>query len=117
MLFARGDLLGDPEGIITSDNISTMIEDGTLIGGEDVDGLTTVLEGWTPIIQQLLCLIVVVFLSVLAYWHRDKLLYLLAGAACLLFGFGFWSTATYLSILVVMLGMYNWIKLVEKRRG
>lgn len=55
-----------------------------------------------------------IFINVLAYWHRDKFLYLLAGFACLLFGFEFWGTSTYLSLLIGVLGIYNFFKMAEK---
>jgi len=57
---------------------------------------------------------IMIFINILAYWHRDKWLYLLAGFACLLFSFSFWSTSAYLSILLACLGIYNFFKMAER---
>lgn len=56
---------------------------------------------------------IVIFFNVLAYWHRDKWLYVLAAFACLLFAFDLWSTSAPMSILMAFLGIYNFVKVVE----
>lgn len=58
---------------------------------------------------------IMIFINILAYWHRDRVLYLLAGFACLLFGFSYWGSSAYLSILVALLGIYNFFKMAEAR--
>lgn len=63
-------------------------------------------------------LIIILALTGLAFWHRDRLLYIIAGIAFVLSGFDYWSISHYLSILVVLAGMYMFFKAkYDKRTG
>jgi len=53
---------------------------------------------------------IVALFTILAFWHRDRLLYIISGFAWIVFGFSFWTTSHYLSILLVLGGIYNFIK-------
>lgn len=92
-------------------------EEDMEIVAEQLENYIELLSSWESFIEMAFCLVVVIALCGLAYWHRDKYLYLVAGAGCLLFGLGFWGTATYLSLLVVVLGIYNFFKMAEGRKA
>ncbi len=52
----------------------------------------------------------IVFITVLAYWHRDRFLYILSGLSLIIYGFPYYSTDLRVSIILVLLGIYNIIK-------
>ena len=54
--------------------------------------------------------ILVLVFAGLAYWHRDRLLYIIAGLAFITYGFSYLSTSIYISILLVLLGAYSFLK-------
>lgn len=58
----------------------------------------------------MLTLIPLVLISLLAFWHRDRLLYILTGFALLIFGFSFYRTSVYISIILALLGIYCFVK-------
>lgn len=58
----------------------------------------------------------VLFITVLAYWHRDRFLYVLSGLSLLAYGFPYYSTDLSMSIILVLLGIYNLYKVKEPAR-
>ncbi len=50
---------------------------------------------------------IVVAVNFFAYHYRDRWLFVAAGFALMLYGFGLWDDYYYLSILLVMTGIYN----------
>lgn len=55
-------------------------------------------------------------ITFLAFWHRDRVLYILTGFAWLLFGFDFYRTSAYVSIILAMLGIYCFVKAAWDRK-
>ena len=47
-----------------------------------------------------------IFLTVIAVWRRTWLLYVPAGFAWVLYGFGYWPTSHYMSIILVLVGIF-----------
>ena len=87
VLFPRDDLLGDPGDVVTTDNITDWIEDGTLIGGEEVEDVAVALEHFvflTPLI----------FLSVLAFWKYNALIFMLAAGMSAITGLYWYDVYT-----------------------
>lgn len=64
----------------------------------------------------ILTLIPLILLSILAFWHRDRLLYVLTGFAFLIFGFSFYRTSVYISIILAILGVYCFVKAAWDRK-
>jgi len=60
--------------------------------------------------DDLVGLLLVLVLSGLAYWHRDRLLYVVAGLGFLLIGVDYFDTNVYIGILLVVVGIYNFFK-------
>lgn len=52
----------------------------------------------------------VALIAVLAYWRRDRLLYVLSGFAFIIYGFNYWSSSNYMSIILVLLGVCSFMK-------
>ena len=51
-------------------------------------------------------LIIVSLFTGLAFWKNDRMLYYLAALSLAVFGFAYYTTISYYSILVVILGVY-----------
>jgi hypothetical protein len=62
------------------------------------------------VFNQLPLLLMLAGIVGLAYWHRDRLLYILAGFGFLIFGFDYWTTNYWLSIIIVLAGIYSFMK-------
>jgi hypothetical protein len=60
-----------------------------------------------------LWILIIIFL---AFWHRDKWLYVIAGFSTLLQGFSLWTTDWKMSIFVALVGLYCFIKLGENKK-
>lgn len=91
---------------------------GMTLIAEQLEGLNNFLisfDLFSTIWSIVLPLLIVVGLTLLAYWHRDRMLYGLAGVVCIVFGF-LQLTNIYFSIPVVLLGIYNIIKIKEPAR-
>jgi len=99
-----------------SDNLTVQISGNVTIDGDvGVDGLA---ESFEDIVDQglaaLIGLAIVVLLVVLAFWHRQPILYVLAGFSFILYGFTLWTTSSYLSILLVVAGLALFVKTKDK---
>jgi len=81
-----------------TDNVTDVAADNTIQG--TVDRALAALIG----------LVVIIFLVILAFWHRDPIMYVLAGFSFILYGFTLWTTSWYLSILLVVAGMALFVK-------
>ena len=60
--------------------------------------------------DDLVGLSLVLVLTGLAYWHRDRLLYVVAGLGFLLIGVDYIDTNVYIGILLVVVGVYSFFK-------
>ena len=60
--------------------------------------------------DDLVGLLLVLVLTGLAYWHRDRLLYVVAGLGFLLIGVDYIDTNVYIGILLVVVGVYSFFK-------
>ena len=89
----------------------------TLIADElaNLNSVLSTFDIFNTIWSIILPLLIVICLTGLAYWHRDRMLYGLAGIVCIVFGF-MQLTNIYFSIPVVLLGIYNIIKIKEPVR-
>ncbi len=54
--------------------------------------------------------LVVFFLAVLAYWRGDRMLFILSGFGFLFMGYDYWPDSYVLSILLVLIGLYQFTK-------
>jgi len=82
-----------------------------------VEQITIFNDYFDNILPQVIFLLLVVIITVLAYWHKERLLYIFAGFAQMLYGFSYFSINTYISIVFVLLGIYSLIKAWLKRRS
>lgn len=64
----------------------------------------------TELLNSLVAVFWVAFLTILAYWHRDQWLYYLAGLATMAYGFLYFTTDYYVGILLVCIGIYDFVK-------
>jgi len=81
-----------------TDNVTSVAADNTIQG--TVDRALAALIG----------MVIIILMVVLAFWHRDPIMYVLAGFSFILYGFTLWTTSWYLSILLVVAGMGLFIK-------
>jgi len=84
VLFARGDLLGDPDNIVTEED---MEEIGTQFGV-----FNTILAGWAAYFLIGFGLLLIIGLSCLAFWRSNAPLFMVTAGASLIFGF-YWYDA------------------------
>lgn len=92
-----------------------------IIGGELLDEIATAVEalatalgtiatsvvglGLAAFLARVMSAMVVLTLTILAFWHRDPIMYLVAGFALILYSFTWWTTASYLSVLLLLAGL------------
>lgn len=100
-----------------SDNLTIQTSGNVTISG-DV-GIENLVESFEDIVDQVLAaligLAIVVLLVVLAFWHREPILYVMASFSFILYGFSLWTTSSYLSILLVVAGIALFVKARVKR--
>ena len=60
--------------------------------------------------SSLMTFIITLMLTFFAYWHRDRALYVLCGLALIAYGFFYFTSSGYLSILLVLFGIFSFIK-------
>lgn len=77
-----------------------------------VAGQTTMFTG---IVASIIKLFLLAMIVLLAFWHRDKILYILACFMCLLYGFDYWTTSQTFSIALVIAGIVIFIKAVTQK--
>lgn len=105
-----------------ADNVTAVSSDNFTIGF--TANLTSVQDAFTAaseahayiiaanqlsIFNSVLGAILVLFINILAYWHKERWLYVLAGFAFILYGFSYFSTNSYIGILLVLAGLYNFV--------
>lgn len=61
-------------------------------------------------------LIIVLALGGFAFWHRERLLYLIALIAFFIYGWAYWDTSQAVSIMLVLIGVACGIKMMGKGR-
>jgi hypothetical protein len=76
---------------------------------------TAITQGINSIVNQVEAFLFVLFITILAYWHRDKWLYILSGFILIIYGFSLGSTNLLYSIIFVLAGIYSFIKLGDSR--
>ncbi len=69
----------------------------------------------TNITALIMMLVVMLGLAFLAYLREDKPLFLIAGLAFIVYGFSFFATSFYFSILMVLAGIFFFIRAFSKR--
>jgi len=89
VLFPRGDLLGNPPNMDDYITEEEMEEIGIQFGV-----FNTILEGWSAFFLIAFGLILIIGLSVLAFWKYTALLFMLVAGASLILGFGFYDAFT-----------------------
>jgi len=102
---------------ITHSDIYTMAS----IGGESMADMVTqweilnsllstmstdILSLLSTMSTNLFAFVLPIFLMIIAVWRRTWLLYVLAGFAWVLYGFGYWTTNHYMSIILVLVGIF-----------
>ena len=95
-----------------SDNLTVLNTGNITISGDvNLEGLTESLQDIVDkILTTLVGLAIIIMLVILAFWHRDPIMYVLAGFSFILYGFTLWTTSWYLSILLVVAGMALFVK-------
>lgn len=100
-----------------SDNLTIQTSGNVTISG--VVGIDGLVESFEDIVDQVLAAIIglaiILLLVILAFWHRDPIMYVLAGFSFILYGFSLWTTSGYLSILLVVAGIALFVKARVKR--
>ncbi len=97
---------------IMTDNFTITLQGGDTITGLE-DAMTTAGEASAQLLAdsledrlgEIISFLLPVFLMVIAVWRRTWLFYVLAGFAWLLYGFGYWGTNHYMSLILVMVGI------------
>lgn len=90
-----------------SDNLTVLNTGNITISGDiGIEGLNDTLDDIIDkVLSAVIGLFIIILLAVLAFWGRDPLIYVLAGFGFLLYGFAFWTTSSYMSILLVIAGI------------
>lgn len=100
---------------VTITNLSDLINAIIAAFEEHALALTTTL---TDITNQVIGLALVLLIVVLAYWHRDMWLYILAGMASITFAATYITTDLYIGLLFILFGVYQFFKAaLDRRRG
>lgn len=60
----------------------------------------------TSIVTTIITLVVLAFLVIVAFWRNDRMFYFLAGFGWGWYGFTLYGTLEYVSILLVVAGVY-----------
>ena len=108
-----------------SDNYTT-----ASIGGEGelgMEELAAAIEGISAVVSSglsisltdmtelVMTLVIMLGLATLAYWRGDKPLFMLSGLGFIIYGFAFFPTSFYFSILMVLAGIFLFIRAFTKR--
>jgi hypothetical protein len=68
-------------------------------------------DKYTDIFNHTVVLVILLFTTILAYWHRDKFLFGISGIFLIIYGLTQINSETwYLSLFMVVLGIYNFFK-------
>lgn len=78
--------------------------------GDTFQGMSLTFGGISDYIPQLIGLVICLLLTVIAFWHRERLLYVLAGLSWIAYGAMEFSANIYIALILFMLGVYNFIK-------
>jgi hypothetical protein len=112
--------------VYAADNVTTLVSDNFTISLSP-DTLTTLAtiandaaqilaDNLKEVISDILGLMIVVFIGLLAFWHRDSRIYILAGFSFLLYGFGYYRTSVYISVILALLGIFCFAKAAWDRK-
>ncbi len=109
-----GDFMSALADAITA--LGTTLETVITTFNTNIEGLTTVFIG------NLTAFLLLLFLSGLAYWHRERFLYIIAGFSLLLFGLVFSFTDVggsyqYMGIFIIALAIYDFAKAAWEKPG
>lgn len=85
-------------------------------GAAEVDATADELNRIADLLVNFLVFLVLASLVGLAYWHRDRLLYVLAGLALLVYGVSQFIDNIYIGLLFIILGIYSFVKAAVDRR-
>ena len=66
--------------------------------------------GMSDFVDAILPVFIVALMLVIAHWRRNPPLYVVAGLACIIYGFVYWTGGVYISLLVIMLGMVSFLE-------
>ena len=69
-----------------------------------------VADGMTSILESLLPVFLLVFVTVLAYWHRERYLYVPTAFGLIAYGFSYWSTLWYIGLMLIGAGIVTIMK-------
>lgn len=96
--------------IDTSDIESTMMAAANVTANSITNATNTLTAAQQDMLVDILELVLVLALAGFAYWHRDRLLFVLSGFAFIIYGFSYWQTSWVMSIILVLAGMYGFAK-------
>ncbi len=54
--------------------------------------------------------VIPIFITILAYWHRDRWLYTLSGLTLIIMATSFIATSWQFGLLLLLLGVYSFFK-------
>lgn len=65
--------------------------------------------------NEIFTLSLLVFVTVLAYWHRESWLYMVSAFGLISYGFAYWDTSWYIGLMVVAAGAVGILKAFLER--
>jgi len=89
ILFARGDLLGDPGNVVTEGELCSLVEDcdGIATAGDLAGYVTTgEVQDVADVFQGLILLLPLIVFSILAFWKRHPVLFLIVAGIAIVTG-------------------------------
>ena len=95
---------------IIEEDIEIWMEEAMEEIGIQFEAFNVILASWDAYILLVIGLLIVAGFVALAWWHRDPYFYIVAGFAFILYGFAFWDTSWYLSLLFVVAGALMFFK-------
>lgn len=78
--------------------------------GDTFRDMEVTFGGINDYIPQIIGLVICLLLTVIAFWHRERLLYVLAGLSWIAYGAMEFSSNLYIALILFMLGVYNFVK-------
>ena len=78
--------------------------------GEAFREMEVTFGGINDYIPQIIGLVICLLLTVIAFWHRERLLYVLAGLSWIAYGAMEFSSNIYIALILLLLGVYNFVK-------
>jgi len=89
---------------------SAWSENTTMSWSDDYATASVENLGMSDFVDAFLPIIIVSLILIIAHWRRIPPLYVIAGLACIIYGFAYWTGGVYISLLVILLGMVSFLE-------